>query len=413
MDRRPENENQKEAAPSRSTGKEPEPSVASRIAASASGLAKDLVGGSGANDASATLASGSGLASKSQGASSAAGPSTWSETLPARQSGSSSSNLQNGGLTQPREGFRENLNYSQQASGSDLDAFISGEGTDTSYQFNLGQGASNLTNGNINSGVPSWSQEFQQPAHSVSTNGSLDRYPLTSRLPLEQLENAMAETGLSREQLEDTMFRRQQEKIATGGMNGSWGHASNTNYDDGADVRNLLSSPDFSAEDHPSEITMEDPTPNTVNDLFGQNFTPEEKEAVDKIKSSLPPPPVHGQVSTENPFNLRPGFSFTTNPQLEKEIAELATTLGADQFMVNDPLRRQHLLAEWNDVLNGYTDEVWGDILPAVKAARTQLEDVKAGAGRLDSKAVARLRMILGHVVESTTGKKLQPSSTP
>ncbi|KAL1636831.1 hypothetical protein SLS56_000925 [Neofusicoccum ribis] len=189
------------------------------------------------------------------------------------------------------------------------------------------------------------------------------------------------------------------------GLNLAWSRANgHGDYDDGAEVRQLLSNPSFSIDD-PADMQMADPTPDTVNDLFGLDYTPQEKEIVDKIKSSLPPPPQHSDVSPDNPLNLRPEFaaSSASNPRLEQDIRNLSRTLasGEESYMSFDDAQQQHWLAEWDDVLNGYTDEVWGDMLPVVKAARSQLQEVKTGMDRLDSKAVARLRMILGHVVDT------------
>lgn len=50
-------------------------------------------------------------------------------------------------------------------------------------------------------------------------------------------------------------------------------------------------------------------------------------------------------------------------------------------------------------MLNGYTDEVWGGLLPVVKAAREQLEEMKSTESvEFEQKVVPRLRMILGHL---------------
>ncbi|KAL1651374.1 hypothetical protein SLS58_000714 [Diplodia intermedia] len=327
MDRQRKPEEHKGAAPPRNTGKEP--SMSSRIAASASGLAKDMLGSGSADEAQSAFASGSGLSRKLQNGTGAAGASAWAQTLPSRQNGSSS--CVSNGSGEPfrsQEGFRTTSTESNVFEDWTIDEFLA---TDP-------------------------------PATLSESNGGF------------------LKDGLN----------------LTPGQSASSGP---TGFDDGAEVRLLLSDPAFSA-DESADMQMADPTAETVNDLFGQNFSPEEREIAEKMKSSLPPPPQHNGVSPHNPLNLRPEFA---NPQLEEEIRDLSRTLGPGEegVMTFSNAQRHHWLAEWDDVLNGYTDEVWGEMLPVVKAARSQLEEVKTGTERLDSKAVARLRMILGHVVDT------------
>lgn len=351
MDGQRKPEERKDAVPPRSNGKEP--SMSSRIAASASGLAKDMLGNASADEAQSALASGSGLSRKLQSSTTAAGPSTWSQMLPSRQNGSSSRASNGSGETfRSQEGFRssstqhglEESHFELGVAGTDFPDFTFDE------FLGVGREGEKV--------AAHWARDFQ-------SDEKEGYHPRESKIEL----------GLA-----------------------SNGHVE---YDDGAEVRLLLADPAFSAEDAADSL-MADPTPETVNDLFSQDFSTEEKEIVDKIKSTLPAPPQHNRVSPENPLNLRPEFA-SSNPQLEEEIRELSRTLGSGEegVMAFNKAQRQHWLAEWDDVLNGYTDEVWGEMLPVVKAARSQLEEVKTGMDRLDSKAVARLRMILGHVVET------------
>lgn len=354
MDGQRKSEERKDAVPPRSNGKEP--SMSSRIAASASGLAKDMLGNASADEAQSAFASGSGLSRKLQSSTAAAGPSTWSQMLPSRQNGSSSRASNGSGETfRSQEGFRS----SSTQHGSEGSHFeLGGAGIDfPDFTFDefLGVGREG------EKVAAHWARDFQ--------NDEKEGY---------HPQEPKSELGFA-----------------------SNGHVE---YDDGAEVRLLLADPAFSAEDAADSL-MADPTPETVNDLFSQDFSTEEKEIVDKIKSALPAPPQHNRVSPENPLNLRPEFASlsASNPQLEEEIRELSRTLGTGEegVMAFNKAQRQHWLAEWDDVLNSYTDEVWGEMLPVVKAARSQLEEVKTGMDRLDSKAVARLRMILGHVVET------------
>ncbi|KAF4311115.1 Zinc finger C2H2-type protein [Botryosphaeria dothidea] len=365
MDRQREPGEKKDPAP-RSNGKEPEQSISSRIVASASGLAKDFLGGASAEEAQSAFASGSGLSRKVQNGAGAAGSSSWSQTLPSKQNGSSShASVGSGETFRSQEGFRE-ANASEQAPDFDFDAFLSTEGptnlnSEDSFQF-----------------PTRWSTEFHN-GDSFSSH-SHDRPQAT--------------------QEQSNGFHGQYEQLESA-HNNSHVH---DDYDDGAEVRLLLSDPTFSIDD-PMDMQMADPTPESVNELFNQKYTAEEKEIVDKIKSTLPPPPQHNGVSPDNPLNLRPEFASLTasNPQLEQGIRELSSTLGSgiDGIMTFNDAQRQHWLAEWDNVLNSYTEEVWGEMLPVVKEARSQLEEAKTGMDRLDNKAVARLRMILGHVVDT------------
>jgi len=163
---------------------------------------------------------------------------------------------------------------------------------------------------------------------------------------------------------------------------------------DGAEVAQLLSDPTFFAGLDPSDMsTIQDLNEQQIKDLFPQEFTETEQHVVTHIKSSLPPAPTHRPMPADHPLNLHP----TERMWVEIEDLAASTEKGLDSYFASADLR-EHWLSEWNDVLNGYTDEVWGDMLPAVQAARTQLEEMRTGANNLDTKAIARLKMILGHV---------------
>jgi hypothetical protein len=182
------------------------------------------------------------------------------------------------------------------------------------------------------------------------------------------------------------------------------GHASHTNYPrtetyvpeihDGAEVTRLLSDPTFFAGPDPSDMTaIQDLNEQQIRDLFPQEFTETEQLVVNHIKSQLPPAPTHKPMPADHPLNLRP------DERMWAEVEDLAVSIemGLDNYFASADLR-ERWLSEWNDVLNGYTDEVWGELLPAVQTTRTQLEEMRTGVNNLDTKAIARLKMILGHV---------------
>jgi hypothetical protein len=171
-------------------------------------------------------------------------------------------------------------------------------------------------------------------------------------------------------------------------------------YDDGAEVRLLLSDPSFVAIT--DVYDTEDPTSEAAADLFSQNFSEVEKQAVSSIRSSLPQPPVHHAISPQNSLNLQPNFNLDTF-QSDQSVREPVVGFGKggqSSLLFPSLAEREQWFSEWNDVLSGYTDEVWGELLPEVRVAKKELEEAKTGSGSLDTKAIARLKMILGHVGE-------------
>ncbi|KAK7533702.1 hypothetical protein IWX49DRAFT_312446 [Phyllosticta citricarpa] len=339
-------------------GKQSEPSMSSRISASASGLAKDLFTNVPAQDAHAALTSASGLSAKLPNGSSSSAPSTWSEALPARPNGSSVGSA-SGGQSYGNEGFREASSTSHQGPDFDFDAFLQGQGAQDyqltseprhtwpeEYQLQNGQSSDN------------WVAHFQ-------THGTSPK--LAPRI--------------------DSPWQNQNRNGTT---------VSHKEYDDGAAVRDILSFQDPTDYEYNmlSESTKQPPS-----NLFSPNYTPQEQEIVQKIKSSLPPPPQHRSLGLDHPLNLRP--EFAADAHTEHALRELVEVLQSEQerAILNDTSVQKEFLSDWEDVLTSYTDQVWGDMLPIVKEARSQLQEVKSGMNRLDNKAVARLRMILGHVV--------------
>ncbi|KAI9846514.1 MAG: hypothetical protein M1837_003935 [Sclerophora amabilis] len=155
--------------------------------------------------------------------------------------------------------------------------------------------------------------------------------------------------------------------------------SSQTHYQpqasDGAAVVALLASPGLT-------VQTDDPTSRL------QNETP------------IPPLPPYAPTaafnapynveSNRNPLNLIPA-SLLEGPHVHThaETTNLATS-------------REQWLRDWDGVLNAYTDEVWGDLLPAVRDAREEIENVKSGRenelGSQQLGAVARLQMMLGHL---------------
>jgi hypothetical protein len=95
-------------------------------------------------------------------------------------------------------------------------------------------------------------------------------------------------------------------------------------------------------------------------------------------KHLFPHVEAHGAVDADHPLNLAPNFDGV---------------YGHDLVAI-DALREQ-----WDGVLNGYTDEVWGGLLPLVKEARREVDDLHNDSSRTEQpKALRRLGAILGHL---------------
>ncbi|KAK8175237.1 hypothetical protein IWX90DRAFT_103671 [Phyllosticta citrichinensis] len=357
MDRQRDVDDNDGAAPP-AHGKQSEPSMSSRITASASGLARDLFTNASAQDAHAAFTSASGLSAKLPTGSSSSASSTWSEAIPARPNGSSTGSA-SGGQSYSSEGFRDASIASHQAPDFDFDAFLQGQDAQE-YQL-------------TNEPRRTWPDEYQLQ------NGQ----PTDDWVAHFQTHGAISKEAPRI----DSPWQNQNRNGTTVGHD---------EYDDGAAVRDILSFPDPTDYEYNmlSESTQEPPS-----NLFSPNYTPQEQEIVQKIKSSLPTPPQHRSLSQDHPLNLRP--EFAADAHTEHALRELVDVLQSEQerAILNDTPVQKEFLADWEDVLTSYADQVWGDMLPIVKEARSQLQEVKSGMNRLDNKAVARLRMILGHVV--------------
>jgi hypothetical protein len=169
-------------------------------------------------------------------------------------------------------------------------------------------------------------------------------------------------------------------------------------YDDGAEVRALLADPSFNAYAEEELSAFDQEAEQSIDDLFPQNFSPEEQSAVSKFRASLPQPPFHRPIDPNHPLSLRPR-SDKENRAIEENIDNILNgSFDAQQTSTTPEMQDEEWLNSWIGVLNGYTDEVWGDMLPVVRETRMQLEEVKKGELQIDNKAVARLKMILGHL---------------
>jgi len=134
---------------------------------------------------------------------------------------------------------------------------------------------------------------------------------------------------------------------------------------DGHEVLQLLNIP--SAEEF-SVAPPED------DENYDWDLTPDQISKLREMtKDILPPPEEHSitSIPTEHPLNLIP--------------------MSDSQLLTSPDWREQ-----WESVLNRYTDEVWGGLLPIVKEARVEVKELpKYGSDLQQPKALRRLEAIL------------------
>ncbi|KAF5576411.1 hypothetical protein FPCIR_12623 [Fusarium pseudocircinatum] len=92
-------------------------------------------------------------------------------------------------------------------------------------------------------------------------------------------------------------------------------------------------------------------------------------------------------------LNFNPEFLEQAGPEADFERQLHFGTTSADEA-------RNSYLDQWDKVLNGYTEYVWGGLEPLIAEARREVVEVKnQGLGAVpQTKALDRLRQILGHV---------------
>ncbi|KAH8820540.1 hypothetical protein F5884DRAFT_53407 [Xylogone sp. PMI_703] len=148
---------------------------------------------------------------------------------------------------------------------------------------------------------------------------------------------------------------------------------------------------------------------NTTSDVFEAPGEDEEsfdwglsEEQLSQIraitKDLFPPFEPHGSISADNPLNLNPSFVDQYNvPRIDSSANESYMYFGVS----GEPgAVRQMWREQWDGVLTRYADEVWGGLLPLVKEARKEVEEMgnAEGSESQEPKALRRLAMILSHL---------------
>lgn len=135
---------------------------------------------------------------------------------------------------------------------------------------------------------------------------------------------------------------------------------------DGHDVLQILDDPSYEKFSAPSED----------DENYDWGLTTDQISKLREMtKDILPSPENHSSMPAEHSLNLIP--------------------ISDPQFLTSPGVWRE----QWTDVLNRYTDEVWGGLLPIVKEARAEVEELsKEGPSPQQPKALRRLEAILGHL---------------
>lgn len=136
---------------------------------------------------------------------------------------------------------------------------------------------------------------------------------------------------------------------------------------DGEEVLAILAQP--GSADDAFEAPVED-------DDYDWGLSPEQLSQLRALTKDLfPPTEVHGPINPDNPLNLAPNF----------EGAYGQPPMGSNDWR-----------EQWEGVLNRYTDEVWGGLLPIVKEARKEVAELRNDISSTGQpKALRRLGAIL------------------
>ncbi|KAB8356633.1 hypothetical protein FH972_024210 [Carpinus fangiana] len=398
----------KESKPpsSPSKGKAPATSVpdsssglASRIGASAGGLLGDLLAPTSTTQTLASAAAAQDKASRGESSTAGvfgaapAGQSTWSDRA------SASNSIQ-------QTGFREAVPYSSAHEGERLAEHMA-----EVEQPNLG--SVNLLE---NEGFSRPYQSFQNSHLNESLDGHIRNHRETRLNSKEEhdFHEAAQKAGFPSTRPEETTTATELEAatwiaqfhdaaagertyykdVMRHARGGSAVSERGAYLHDGADVVRLLDSGgpfDYSEEEDTatsSSVAPQRQAPSaaepevTADDLFGSDVA-------------------HGSVPRDNPANLRPDFA-ALDPRADPVTGEVT---GQPESM-RDVLDGMQRLDEWNEVLDSYTDDVWGpEELAKAKEARAQLEEARkeetqavSENGAPEKPALRRLRELMGQL---------------
>jgi hypothetical protein len=359
---------------------QPEQSLAVRVVSSASGLLRDTVGSSNGH-VPGVIASSTTLGSKAQSSGSSSGSTGWAESI--RPGGTT-----NGSTTGQQEWVNNESFRTPQPQSSATDEF---------EQFVSSPPGAFHASAQLDYRPSEFVEHRFEPGNGNSLNDSGRLYSAAPRIGIDdgaEVKNLLSDPAF------DSAFRDDADDLSIDELSGvNQMKSPATDLDDGAEVRHLLLDTTSSSafDDSLNDLTIDESSETATN---APVYSQLEREIVAAMRSDLPPPPVHKSVPTDHPLNLRPlsDAEKESLPQQIREYEEALAIRGQSLDILPSEDEREVWLSDWEDVLSGYSDHVWGDMLPTVRTARSELEDVRNGSASLDSKTIARLKMILGHV---------------
>jgi len=366
----------------RAKASQPEPSLAARVVSSASGLLRDTVGSSNGHVPGA-IASSTTLGSKAQSSGSSSGPTGWVESI--RPGGTTNGSTTGQQELVNNESFR--TSQPQSFATEEFEEFVSSPPGAFDASAQLGYRPSEFVEHRFEPGNGNSLNDSGQLYYVAPTVGSDDGA---------EVRNLLSDPAFDSAFRDDADYLSIDELSVVNQMK-----SPATDLDDGAEVRHLLSDTTSNSafDDSLDDLTINESSEIATNPPV---YSQLEREIVAAMQSDLPPPPVHRSVPTDHPLNLRPlsDAGKESLPQQIREYEEALAIRGQSLGILPSEDEREVWLSDWEDVLSGYSDQVWGDMLTAVRAAKSELEDVRTGSASLDSKTIARLKMILGHVSE-------------
>lgn len=143
---------------------------------------------------------------------------------------------------------------------------------------------------------------------------------------------------------------------------------------DGGEVVAMLSDPNLMSEHFEA--------PESDQEEYNWGLSAEQLTQLRAMTKDLfPAPEPHANVDPDHPLNLLPTRETDSGLQRSRPEASEAWR------------------GQWEGVLTRYADEVWGGLLPLVKKARQEIEDMENDAANSEqTTALRRLGAILGHL---------------
>jgi len=162
--------------------------------------------------------------------------------------------------------------------------------------------------------------------------------------------------------------------------------------EDGAEVVTLLKKPGALFALDFLQIDIADSLDVDANDLFASDIMATRNSSYGHLRPAIADHDLagrHGFIAPSSSANLLP---------------DIAVRMPFDMVspLPNSRTDEDEWLRAWSDVLEHYTDDVWGESIAAVRDARGLIEEVKTQATRDDAdgkqRALRRLRAVLDHV---------------